>query len=187
MSNITTLDNVKDFMGLVGSKALDDNLIEDIITRITKQFENYCGVEQFQSKTYTEKHNGEGSKYLFLNANLPIVSVTTIHDDTNWEWPDSSLVESGEYLVVDSKYIFCESVFSDYEQALKVVFEAGYESLPEDLIQACIEEVARKYKHRKDFDVISQSIEGSSVSYSEPGLMGSTKQVLKYYKNVWMA
>ena len=186
MSDICTLDQVKDFLGQTGAKQLDDDLITDLCGRITEQFQNYCGVSSFNAAAYTEYHDGGASKYVFLNANLPINSITTIHDAPDWTWGSDTLIAATDYRIVDSKYIVAQTNFTDNEQNVKVVFNAGFSTLPEDLVQAAIEEVGRKYKHRTDFDVLNKVMTDGTTQYTEPGLMKSTKQVLKYYKNAWV-
>ena len=50
---LTTLDNVKNFYGMVGAKQLDDDLLEDLIDRVTESFQSYCNVTAFKQNTYT--------------------------------------------------------------------------------------------------------------------------------------
>ena len=186
MSDICNLDMVKDYLGMQGAKQLDDDLITDLCGRVTKQFENYCGVTSFNAADFVEYHNGCGSKHLFPNANLPINSITTIHDDPEWTWGSDTLIAATDYRIVDSKYIVAQTNFTDNEQNVKVVFNAGYTNIPEDLLQSAIEETGRKYKHRLDFDVLNKVMTDGTVQYVDPGLMKSTVQILKFYKNAWV-
>jgi hypothetical protein len=52
------------------------------------------------------------------------------------------------------------------------------------LKQAAITEVIRLYNHRRDFDVIRQTIGDNDTEYVTPGgLLNDTKQVLSQYRN----
>lgn len=181
---LTTLEEVKNYMGMLGSKQDDDDLLEALIDRITDVFENFCNVTSFKETTYTEYYDGTGDKYLFLK-NIPVISITSIHDDSDWTWGSSTALDSTEYRVMDDKYIIYQGFFSSGDQNIKVVYKAGYSTIPGDLKQAAIEETVRRYKHRKDFDIISKTMEGVTENYADPTtLLNSTKETLRKYKRV---
>ncbi len=70
---LATLDEVKEFYDMTGSKQADDDLIEDLIDRMTVTFQTYCGVVSFKAADYTEYIDGESTKYIFPK-NTPIIS-----------------------------------------------------------------------------------------------------------------
>jgi hypothetical protein len=180
-TDLCTLDQVKDYMSLSSSKAIDDDLIEDLITRITTQFHNYVGY-QIKSTDYTEYHDGDGEPLVFPNV-IPINSVTLLADDVDWEWGSDTQFSSDDYRIVDNRYVALKSsYFTSSTQNIKITYNAGYSTVPTDIVQACIEEAGRKYKHRKDFDSTSKSLDDGSTQYVEKGLMTSTKEVLNKYR-----
>jgi hypothetical protein len=179
---LCTLDEVKNFIGMTGSRQLDDDLIEDLCDRVTVIFERHCGRESFKDQSYTEFYDGENSEHLFVN-NVPIVSVTSIHNDTEWVWGTDTLLDAANYRIVDGKYIVFKSErIAKSDQSIKISYVAGYESIPKDLKQVAIEEAARRYKHRKDFDVISKTLSDGTSDYAPPGLLRSTVGVLNFYR-----
>lgn len=183
---LATLDEIKDFYQFGSTKQVDDDLLEDLSNRVTILFQTYCEVESFKSDDYTEYVDGPYDKYLFLN-NTPVNSVTSIAEDSDWVWASDSTVASTDYRIIDSKYLVAkETVWVRGDQNYKVVYNAGYDAIPLDLKQVCIEEVVRRYKHRKDFDVVAKSLEDGTVTYSEKGLLTGTKQVLNKYKQNWL-
>ena len=183
---LATLDEIKDFYQFGSTKQVDDDLLEDLSNRVTILFQTYCEIESFISADYTEYVDGPYDKYLFLN-NTPVNSVTSIAEDSDWVWASDSTVASTDYRIIDSKYLVAkETVWARGDQNYKVIYNAGYDAIPLDLKQVCIEEVVRRYKHRKDFDVVAKSLEDGTVTYSEKGLLTGTKQVLNKYKQNWL-
>ena len=183
---LTDLENVKNFYGMTGAKQLDDDLLEDLIDRVTEAIHSYCNVTAFKQNTYTEYQDGAGSKYLFVN-NVPIISVTSIHDDADWEWTVDELIDDTIYRILDSKYIVLkDDLFTSGDQNIKIVYSAGYATIPGDLEQVCIEEVVRKYKHRRDIDIQSKTLEDGTAQYVSKNLMQSSRIVLNKYRNDWV-
>jgi len=183
---LATLEEVKDFYGMTGSKQADDDLIEDLIDRITQLFQTYCGWSSFKAADYTEYIDGESTKYIFP-INTPIISITSIHDDTDWVYGSDTLIENTEYRSVDERYIVSkDSLFGRGDQNIKLVYRAGYETIPGDLKQSCIEEVTKRYKHRRDIDIQAKSLDDGDATYSESAFLPATKEVLYKYKTMWV-
>ncbi len=185
---LATLNEIKDYYQFAskGRKQIDDDLLEDLSNRVSIMFQTYCGITSFKSTDYTEYQDGFASKYLFVN-NVPINSVAEINEDSDWDWASDTTIAADSYRIIDGKYIVIkDTIFAAGDQSIKITYNAGYDSIPLDLKQVCIEEVVRRFKHRKDFDVVAKSMEDGSVNYSEKGLLTGTKQVLDRYKNNWV-
>lgn len=180
---LCTLDDVKEYYQYPakGSRVLDNDLLEDLINYNTDLFHKYCGWEQFKSKTYTEYQDGIGINSLYV-YNYPIISVTSIHDDVNWSYGADTLIDSSSYKIVDEKYIVLkDTTFMKGTQNIKIVYVAGYATIPGDLKKACIKEVVRDFKNRKNFDELFKTVDGDQVTKVEAGLMKSTTDVLDKY------
>ncbi|MBW1666718.1 MAG: phage head-tail connector protein [Deltaproteobacteria bacterium] len=179
---LTSLDNVKEFLGISGNT--DDALLENLIDRVTDLFESYCD-RKFKAADYTEYHDGKGSDKLFPDQ-FPINSVASIHDDTDWTWGSDTLIDSDDYRIVDGAYIQCKSdTFTDDVQNVKVVYNAGYDSIPEDLEQAAIMQVAWLYKKGKGgglLGVSSKSLMDGSISFTNKDLLPEVRLVLERYR-----
>lgn len=182
--DLTTLDAVKDFGGLKGSTSEVDDVIEDLITRVTESFHSYCDVKQFKQKTYTEYYDGNGTDLLFP-YNTPLISVTEINICSDWLWGSDTTTAPTDYRIVNNSYIILkDTYFTSGSQNVKVKYSAGYETIPNDLIQACIEEVLRKHNHRTDFDLTGKALADGSVTYTEKGFLTSTKMILDKYRQL---
>jgi hypothetical protein len=63
-----------------------------------------------------------------------------------------------------------------------VVYDAGYDSVPEDIEQAVIEWVAFRYSSRQWIgQVAKHSIQGEAVQYSQQDMPATTKAVIERY------
>jgi len=159
----------------------DDLLIESLINSVTQTFKNYCNVKSFLTSTYTEYYDGMGDKFLYPK-NGPISSVTLLADDDDFVWGTDSTFESGEFRIIDAKGVYLlDDLFMNAISNVKITYTAGYDVVPDDLKQIAIIEVIRKYSHRRDFDVIRQTIGDQNTDYVDPGMLIETKQVLSYY------
>jgi hypothetical protein len=181
---LVSLNDVKTYYDLTNSKANDDTFIETLIDDVTDLFENYCSVETFKQTTKTEYLDGTGGKYLFTK-NIPIFSVTSIYEDTEWVWAVDTLIPSTDYRIVDNRYLVRYSdVWEPGDQNIKLIYVYGFVSIPGDLKVVCIEEVIRRLRNRNNPDILSKSMPDGSVNLVEKGLMKSTKEVLNKYKRL---
>jgi hypothetical protein len=183
-TDLCSLEEAKRFYDITTSKAEDDTLIEELIGRVSSLFHSYIGIDQIKSKVYTEYYDGDGTEYLFLDK-VPVISVTSIHEDNDWTFGSDVLLDALTYRVANKRYITLkDDVFAPGTQNIKVVYTAGYAVVPEDIKQVCIEESIRRFKNRNNFDLVSKTMPDGSVNYSEKGLLRSTTDVLNKYKRV---
>ena len=182
---LVSLDEVKRyyFPDMDKSKSQDDDNIESLIDSVTDQFEKYCGIDSFHDNDYTEYIDSIYGCDQFVK-NIPINSITSIYNDFDWSWDESTLLDSDDYMIKGSRYITFKYGFYAGNQNLKVTYNGGFTTIPSDLKLACIKEVARSFKNRYDIDVNSKSLEDGSKTRVDDGLMRSTKQVIDKYKIV---
>ena len=184
--DLVTLDEVKDFYGKVGSTSKDDDLLEDIITRISNVIESYIN-KNILSRSYTEYYDGLGVSNLLTNQ-YPIISIDSIYEDNTWVWGSNSTVGSTDYRIhEDGNRVVFLTVLGKGTQNIKIVYTAGYAAVPNDIKQVCITEVIRTYKNRQEVDVISKTLRDGSVSYSAKELLLQTKMILDKYKRIGIA
>lgn len=182
--NTYSLVSLPDVKTLLGSTVPDDdNLIAELINRYSVLIETYLG-RNVISRVYIEDYDGGGFDELFTNQ-YPITSISGIYNDTDWNWTADTLIDSDYYRKAQdgNSIIFTSDVtLGDYRENIRVVYTAGYSTVPEDIQMACIEEVARAFKNRQEIGVTSKSLGDGSISYSAQGLLTKTTMVLDSYR-----
>jgi hypothetical protein len=182
---LTNLQSVKDYLQITGAKEEDEKLLENLINRVSTFFETFVGYT-FASGSHTEYHSTNGGDSIFPKY-LPIISVTSIYDDTNRDFDSSTLIASSDYVIMHNRYIqlinTSFSVLGVYN--IKLVYSAGYATIPGDIAQACIEEVSRRYwnhSKNKQLGVSSRTLPDGSMTLFDGGLLPQVKEVLNYYR-----
>jgi len=180
--SLTTLEEVKSYYGLTVSGT--DSILEGLIDSVSTLFETICN-RKFKSRVHIEYHTTDGYKEIFPKQ-YPITTISGIYDDIACEYGSGTLVDSSSYTTIDDNTIILIGglVFSSNEHEtpnIKLVYTAGYETIPYDLEQVCIEEVLRKFKHTKDFDVTAKTLADGSTQYTSLDLLPQTKEVLTKY------
>lgn len=181
--SLITLDEVKKFIGMEGGTSDTDDLLEDLINRVSALFESYID-RSILVRDYTEYSDGKGLSVLFPHQ-YPVTTISGIWDDYDWEWNDDDLIDSDNYRIVEDSYIVFKTVtLSNYSQNIKIIYTAGYTTTPLDLVQSCITEVSRMYKNKNQVDVTAITLSDGTVSFSSKDLLPLTITTLNKYKRL---
>lgn len=194
--DITTLELVKEFLGITDTSK--DTFLRHLITRASRFIKTYTGRE-YASTTYTEEvHSGNGYQKLYLD-HYPIISVTEVKED------DVAL-DSDEYEILSEEgAIFREAGWTGGSLAmadtlstepdpyaetrnLKVTYTAGWASIPDDIVQACLQLVALWYTGANSAGIERETTPGGySVTYGKAvGVPDDIKLILDQYKKVFV-
>jgi uncharacterized phiE125 gp8 family phage protein len=185
---LTTLAKVKEQLDIPTEETGDDSLLTRLITVADTFVENYCR-RYFEAQDLTEYHRGKGGETVLKLNEYPVNSVTSIHDDPDRSYGSTALIDAS-YYVVDTKsgIVRLDGVkFQAGFDNIKVVYNAGYSTIPFDLEQAVLDLIALKYNSRdKDrLGVKSRSIDGqSSIVFITDELLPEIKVVLDMYRKV---
>lgn len=127
----------------------EDTGIDTLIGMIGRVFARYCGYPRasdgseptMEDATYVEDVTGRGGRTLELPV-FPVVSITSIYDDSGWTFGSDSLVDSSDYVLRKKRYaVLTETAshgaWSTADSAIRCTFVAGFETAPEDLKLAC--------------------------------------------------
>lgn len=156
--------------------------IDNFINAVSVRFESYCD-RKFVSRTHTEYLDGKGARILYPKQ-YPITSVTSIHDDMDWVWADSTLISSDNYRIADDNSIVFKSntTVADARQNIKLVYDAGYSDIPYDLEDACINEVLRILNIFPELGVDEKRSNDYLIKYTKEPFMSETVLVLNKYR-----
>jgi len=139
MVDLITLNEYKVFNGLNTADLNRDNLLSSLISGWSLSVENYLDIG-IASRTRTEFYNGNGTNYINLN-HYPITSITSITFDAQGDTPEiflgTDFVISQDMGTVKFSPLAEESrSFSYGFQNIKVIYVAGYLTIPADIKMA---------------------------------------------------
>lgn len=135
---LTSVSDVKESLGLASSDHSKDNLITRKINQATRAIENYCG-RRFQATAYTDVEYAATQTDELILRQRPVISFTSmeIRDSglnyDNWETIDSHLYFVHEAAGVVDLMFTAVGRWNRY----RVTYTAGYQTIPEDLAEAC--------------------------------------------------
>jgi hypothetical protein len=92
---------------------------------------------------------------------------------------------------IQAGYMFSETMlyligytFTKGFQNVSISYTAGYENVPGDIEQACIDLVSLKYKERERIGIQSKTLATESITYRIWDLNKETQQILREYQKV---
>ncbi|MDP6771655.1 MAG: hypothetical protein QF704_13215 [Anaerolineales bacterium] len=139
MKAIRLLSSVDTFKGNIEkTSTTNDNILFNLISQSTSDMERYTG-RRLRGRTYgangleAEYHNGVVTNKLYVNE-YPIISVSSLYDDVNREFTNTSLKAPTEYMLWKDQGIVQlyndatnGSVFSKGIGNIKLIYTAGYD------------------------------------------------------------
>lgn len=182
---LCSLADVKNYLGIEGAVSTKDNLIESLIDSCSTFIESYCQ-RQFKSRSRVEYYSGDGHSNKLIPKYYPIISITSIYDDTSRGYGADYLMDPDDYTVLDNRIIaFGTGVFSFGYNNIKLTYIAGYATIPFDLKQAAIELVAMKVREGEIGGILGLTSksdqQGFSFTYKDIDILQSVKVVLDKY------
>lgn len=150
----------------------DDAIIDILIPKVSELVKTICRrtFVDFVGDAKTEYFDG-GLSYLLL-AETPVLSISSVSLSTDYGKTYTSLTEYTDYALSkkdDTIVSTSPSGFTDYVNGYEVVYNAGYETLPEDLKLAV-------------FDLISYYIKNDMAIHS-PKAPGTNSVQIEYVTN----
>lgn len=143
-----------------------------------------------KSRTLTEYYSGDGTKTLFTRQ-YPITTLTSVHDDLDRSYGSDTALDTDDLALLPQdvayKIVYDGGIFNRGIKNLKVVYVAGYTTVPYDLQEACLEIIAYWYKNHKEgrFGLTSRNIGDGSINIETTEIPKSAYTVLQRYKKKW--
>lgn len=154
---LTTLTAAKTHLKITGTATFDAKITK-IIQAGSRQIERYCN-RKFKALRYTEFYDGKGSNLDFPANNIviiknpPIISLSTLYDDTSRAFASSSLIPTSSYTYdPDSGIVeLVSGVFSKGVKNIKIIYTGGYtettySSDMQDVEEVCLIWVGKEWK-----------------------------------------
>jgi hypothetical protein len=144
----------------------DDLAIEMFINAASERIAAWCD-RVFIEAEYTELHSGRRQNFLLPNQ-YPIWSISEIRIDNSRNWSDAqTLVPSSAYSLSDyNTTIQYDGSFPTGYNNIRIIYTAGYATIPSDLKLACLWFVEWFYRHRSREDMGRTTMTKNSESIS---------------------
>lgn len=174
-TRLTTLDNVKSYMGITDTT--DDTILDMLINRVSAWIENYCN-RVFGNAIYDQLYDGNNSVSMVVK-NAPVTAFATLEID-------GEEVLTGDYFWYDYGEVILESGrYGTKRQSIHCVYTAGYTVIPFEVEDVAIKLTAMTfYGKGKDRLGISSKTLGreGSVTYSNTAIPSEVRHVLDSFK-----
>jgi len=184
---LNTLAQYKSYLKITDTSL--DTWLSEQITEVEDEIRLYLG-RSLETATFTEVYNGDGTNELVLNE-FPVTSITSLSymDDEVW----TLYVDETDYerLVIDySKLVMIGGTFYEGIGNIKVIYVAGYSTIPGSIKQSAKELLALRAKDSYQFDgrlgFISKN-KNAGASSSDNFDMDAEKKIfdkMRYYRSV---
>ncbi len=180
---LTTIAKVKAYLDV--SASTWDTVLASLQLGAEKLINQRCG--DIESATYTEYYDGFGRGRLVL-AHRAITSITTIHDDLGRDYAAASLIDSDNYTFYPDEGIVALDAgsFQDGVRNVRVVYVAGYSTVPDDVQLAVWKLVAYYWNHmRQGADgIVSDRLGDYSAVYEKVGMPEDVLALLAPYREI---
>ena len=177
---LTTLDDVKTWCGVNTTEY--DTLLTDYINAVSWQFNTYTN-RKLKARDITAQYDGDGSNTMVL-PEYPVNSITSIHIDTDREF--TSDTEVTDYVFHENGLVTLDSnYFNTTVKANKIVYNAGYDTIPYDLVMACKDQVKwlfRRHRNNQEGIHTETSLNGNTTVTETGEILTTSLEVLKRYR-----
>lgn len=183
MSNITTKEKVKAYLGISGST--HDTLLDELIKNATASIQRYCN-RNFTEASYTEYFDTDAGDSKLFVKNYPVSALTSVsYRSGTWGAITWEALNVNDYLLNENGKVTFAFLLPEAERYIKIVYTGGYKidfanesdttkhTLPADLTQICTEIVAQAFNQRTSAGILTESTEGQSITYKDSDI---TKQ-----------
>lgn len=171
MSDLVTLLKVKEHLRI--KDASQDSVLSFLITACSKLIETWMN-RVLSVNNYKDRFNGTGLSFHYFRNN-PIISILSLKVDDN-------LITDFE---IDNDQVYLiNNYFNRGKYNCIIEYSAGFQTIPEDIENACLEFVSFKYRQKEHIDLSSKGMAGETTSYIVKDIPDFIKVVLQHYKNI---
>ena len=192
MANENDLVTWKEAEIIIGSGIDTESItmVQEIITAASIWANNYTS-RNLKSRAYTLEdddtlYDGDGDNYIMLTQ-YPVTTLSSVYEDIDRVYGSDTLVDSDDYIIYARRG---KLLFTDYNigygyQNIKVLYTAGYITVPKDLQNAVIALIQFWYDSYTGnrFGVKSTRSETKGLTY-DPNIPPTVIKSFNPYKKV---
>lgn len=182
--SLVLLSEYKEILDITGNT--EDEFVEQAKYEVESKVKNFLN-RDLEVDTYTEVYDGTGEETLVLNQ-YPVTSISKVEvyqglDSLGAEdWDEYTQNEDYERLVIaDSKIYLIGSMFPEGDKNIRVTYNAGYDTIPYEVQQACKKLMLLYYGEVKKTKTIGKSSvsEGSGFTKTTTYDLEAESRILK--------
>jgi len=158
---LTVLLTAKEHLNIPEADVTQDNVIKRLINASSAMIEDYLD-RKILSRTYTEYYDGRGNDRMLL-SNWPVTKPTELWDDPSSLFTDTSnKFDLAEYEVDGDGpnaigVVLLGQRFGKGTRNIKVVYVAGYATVPYIIQESCLLHIEFMYTMRQDRRIGTQT------------------------------
>jgi len=176
---LTTLVDVKAWVGVNTTDY--DTILENYIDSVSWQFNKFTD-RLLKARDITDQYDGDGSTVMLL-PEYPINEIISIFIDNNRAFGAETAVT--DYVFYSDGTIKLDTnTFTTTAKGNKIIYNAGYETLPFDLVMACKDQIKWLYRrHRNNQEGIASitSMNGETTMTEQGEILKTSLEILKRY------
>jgi len=181
---LASRESLKCYLGVAASDEGQDALFDQLLAYASERIESHCG-RKFKSEEITEDRDGTGTREMVLSRR-PVTELAEVCEDADREFGEKTkLPELDLVLYPDAGVVARQgAVFPRGDRNVRVVYTAGYGTIPDDLAAACVKLAAAWYAHaRTGGDGVGrESLGDYSVEYAAASLPSDVEAALAPYR-----
>lgn len=179
MADLTTLPRVKEWLAITAPT--NDALLSRLISAASDYIETYLS-RNIARTSYQSYRDGHGGRRLMLR-NYPVVFLTTLKVG-GVSVPPSVGGSPGFVHTETSVTLVGGYVFEVGASNVYLEYVAGYDPIPSEIEQACIDLVSLRYRERDRIGLTSKSLAGESITFNTREFSDAVGSTLVQYKRV---
>jgi hypothetical protein len=181
---LITKEEVKEQLSISASTTVDDAYITNLCLRVSAFMKRYIGMS-IEQESLTEYYDGNGEPSLYVRS-VPVIAINAVYESYDQTWDATTLIDSDDYIVdlkIGRIYRLGDVPFLLGVQNVRVIYDAGYAAVPDDIKMVAIDLVSAKYNRRKAAGISSRSLADGSITYfTSNSLTGEQKELLAMYR-----
>lgn len=173
---MVTLQDIKSYLKIDDTNTKEDSFINNLIPSSYQMFCKYVGYE-ILSKDYTEYYSGDYTpnlivKHVLINSITRLEIYGRVIDSTNY------VIQGNEIILTDG------TVFPLVPNQIKIIYNAGYDELPDDIKELLIEFIGIRYKYRDNINVLSMGNSHTRTTYEQDSIPDKIRKLLFFHRRV---